>query len=148
MNFPVWPQSSSSTSSGGWTMRSPCNGHRIFVGIDVTAMTGSGKKPCILKTSDKHTVTYRNIGGVTLSVTFSAQGHRGLVFTETGTSQWSQTVTANVRFEWQNAKYAKVERTVDISAHPGGSDVIDFGFTICDPGLLKQPPPVRLSFFA
>ena len=147
MKFPLWPHSSSSTPSGDWTKRSPCNGNRIFVGIDVITMTGSGQKPCMLQSSQKHMVTYRNIGGVTLPLTLSARGHRGLIFKETGKSEWSLPVTATAKGEWQNAKPVKVERTVYTSAHPGGSAEIDFDFAIHDPGLLKQPSPIRLSFF-
>jgi hypothetical protein len=147
MSFPQWPHSSSSTSSGGWTRRSPCNGNCIFVAIDVTTVTGRGKKPCMLQPSEQHTVTYRNIGGVSLSLTLSGRACRGLIFVETGKQHWSETVIAKARAEWQNAKPATVARTVDTSAHPGGSGVIDFDFAINDPGLYKQPAPVRLSFF-
>lgn len=147
MSFPQWPLSSGSASSGGWTRRSPCNGNCIFVAIDVTTVTGRGKKPCMLQPSEQHTVTYRNIGGVSVSLTLSGRACRGLIFVETGKPHWSETVIAKARGEWENAKPATVARTVDTSAHPGGSGVIDFDFAINDPGLNNEPAPVRLSFF-
>jgi hypothetical protein len=147
MKFPLWPPTSSSTSGGDWKMRSPCDGCCTFLGINVTTIAGSGRKPCLLRSSEQHTVTYRNIGGVSLPLTLSARGHRGIVFIETGKSQWSLPVTAISKGEWQSARREKVKRTVDTSAHPGGSGEIDFEFAIHDPGLLKQPSPVRLSFF-
>jgi len=101
----------------------------------------------MLYSSQKHAVAYRNIGGVTLFVTLSAKGHRSLAFMETGGPRWSQPVTAIARSKLKNAKWETIKRTVDTSAHPGGSGEIDFGFEIDNPGILKQPSPIRLSFF-
>jgi hypothetical protein len=147
MRFPQWPPTSSLTPSGGWEARLPCDAHCIFVGIDiVTATADSGRRPCILQRADQHKVIYRNIGGVSVSVTFSANACPGLIFVETGTPHWSETVTAKQRTDLRNAKRIKLERTVDSSGHSGGPGKIEFEFAIHDPGLRAQPPAVHLHF--
>jgi hypothetical protein len=109
-------------------------------------MVGGGQQPCMVSPMGSHVVTYRNVGGVTVSVTLSADACSGLTFNETGTQHWTEHVVAKVRTDMQRAKCAKVVRTIDTSGHADGPCDIDFGFSVDSRGVLAPPPTLRLEF--
>jgi hypothetical protein len=143
MSFPQWP---TNVPPGSWKHRSPCDAQCMFMAMIVTTSTGTGRTPCRLRSGDQHAVTYRNIGGVTLSVAFSATACAGLTFTETGQPNWSESATSKPRSDWRNAKRMTIDRTVNTSGHPGGPGNIEFEWAIHDSGLLTRPDAVHLSF--
>jgi hypothetical protein len=109
-------------------------------------MVGGGQQPCVVPSMGSHVVTYRNVGGVTVSVTLSADACLGLTFRQTGTPHWSEHVKAEVKTDMDRAKCAEVVRTIDTSGHGGGQCDIDFGFSLDNRGVLALPPTLRLDF--
>jgi hypothetical protein len=145
MSFPRWP-TSGNAADGRWASRSPCSADCRFVGIEVTTAAGAGRQPCVLQPTGPHVATYRNVGGVTLRVTLSADACSGLVFHRTASSHWSEQVVAKQRTDMQKAKRMEIQHTVDTSGYPGGRGNIEFGFTVDNPGVRAQPHTVRLDF--
>ena len=146
MRFPLWPPTSGNAADGRWASQSPCSARCRFVTLEVTTFAGAGQQPCVLQPTGSHVATYRNIGGVALSVTFSADACSGLVFHQTGSPRWSEQVVAKQRTDMKKAKRTDINYTVDTSGYRGDKGDIEFGFTVDNPGVGAQPPTVRLDF--
>jgi len=145
--FPRWPPTSGPQPNGAWKNRSSCDAYCLFQGFEIiSAAVDSGDQPCFLPQDGKHKVKYRNVGGVSLTVNFSATACAGLIFQETGRRDWNETVTVNPRADLQKAPRMDLARTIHSWDHAGGPGEIQFDFAIHNPGLYAQPSSVCLRF--